>query len=126
MSRVISGLLLAVVLFFAAPASAQPVGTFATAGEGYTGTVTVTQTGQTYSAQWTVGNERYQGVGIFQNGMLSFSFTGQGRSGVVIYREASPGVWEGVYAFMGEQRTHTERWTPQGGGNAPPAGSGSK
>jgi hypothetical protein len=126
MMRVLSGLLLAVVLFCGAPARAQPVGTFATAGDGYTGTVTVTQTGQTFSAQWTIGNERYQGVGVFQNGLLSFGFTGQGRSGVVVYHQASAGVWEGVYAFLGEQQTHTERWTAQGGGNAPPGGSGSK
>jgi hypothetical protein len=126
MSRVISGLLLAVVLFFGAPASAQPVGTFATAGDGYTGMVTVTQTGQTFTAQWTIGNQRYQGVGVFQNGLLSFGFTGQGRSGVVVYREASPGNWEGTYAFLGEQQTHVERWTRQGGGNAPGGGSGSK
>jgi hypothetical protein len=126
MIRVISGLLLAVALFCGAPAQAQPVGTFAVTGDNYTGTVTVTQTGQTYNAVWQIGNERFRGVGIFQNGNLSFGFTGQRQSGVVIYSQVSPGVWQGVYAFLGEQQTHTERWTaPGGGGNAPPA-SGNK
>src|SRR5262245_34745122 len=98
MIRVISGLLLAAVLFIGAPALAQPVGNFAVTGDGYSGTATVTQTGQTFNVTWQLGNERYRGVGIFQGGLLSIAYTGQGHTGVVVYREASPGVWEGVYA----------------------------
>jgi hypothetical protein len=125
MIRVFSGLLLAVVLFCTAPAQAQPVGTFAVTGDGYTGTVTVTQAGQAFDIVWQIGNQQFRGVGIFQNGLLSTGYSGEGHTGVALYRETSPGVWEGPWAFVGENQTHTERWTRQGaGGNAPPAGGG--
>jgi hypothetical protein len=125
MTRVMSGLLVAAALLIGAPALAQPVGTFNVAGDGYTGTVTVTQTGQTFNVVWRVQNQSFRGVGIFQNGVLSVGYTGEGQTGVALYREASPGVWEGPWAFVDEQQTHTERWTRggQGGGNAPPGGA---
>ncbi len=123
MTRAFTGLLFAGALLFAAPAMAQPVGTFNVAGDGYTGTVTVTQTGQTFNVVWQVGTQRFRGVGIFLNGVLSVGYTGEGHTGVALYREAQPGVWEGPWAFVDEQETHTERWTRgQGGGNAPPGG----
>jgi hypothetical protein len=123
MTRVISGLVLAVALFFAAPVQAQPVGTFVVAGDGYTGTVTTTQNGQAVDIVWTVGSQHFRGVGIFQNGLLSTGYSGEGQTGVALYREVSTGVWEGPYAFVGESQTHNERWTPQGGsGNAPASG----
>ena len=110
MIRAMSGLVLAVVLLFGAPALAQPVGTFNVQGQDYQGTVTVTQTGATFNVAWTLGNERYRGLGMFMNGVLSVGYTGQGRSGLAIYRE-NAGAWEGTWAFIGEQEVHTERWT---------------
>ena len=124
MIRTISGLLLVAALMFGAPARAQPVGTFAVAGDGYTGTVTVTQTGQTFDVVWQVGNQRFRGVGIFLNGVLSVGYSGEGHTGLAIYRESAPGVWEGPWAFVAENETHTERWTRQGAGGPPPAGGG--
>jgi hypothetical protein len=121
MIRAISGSLLAVALLFAAPAQAQPVGTFAVTGDGYTGTVTATQNGQAYDVVWQVGNQRFRGVGIFQDGLLSTGYSGEGQTGVALYRQTSPGVWEGPYAFVGENQTHNERWNTQGG--TPPSGS---
>jgi hypothetical protein len=120
MTRVMSGLLVAGALLIGPPALAQPVGTFNVAGEGYTGTVTVTQTGQTFDVVWRVQNQSFRGVGIFLNGVLSVGYTGEGQTGVALYRESQPGVWEGPWAFVGEQQTHTERWTRSpGGGTAP-------
>ena len=124
MIRAISGVLLAAVLLFGVPALAQPVGTFAVTGDGYTGTVTVTQTGQTFDVVWTVGNQHFRGVGILQNGLLSVGYSGEGNTGVALSRETAPGIWEGPWAFVNEQQTHTERWTRQGAGAAPPAGGG--
>jgi hypothetical protein len=125
----IAGALLAGILTAAAPALAQPVGNYAVTGDGYTGTVIVTQTGQTYSVVWTVGNQRFTGIGIFLNGTLSVGYTGEGHTGIALYREGQGGAWEGPYAFVGDNRTQTERWTRGGGGanapsTAPPGGGG--
>ena len=124
MIRAISSVLLAALLFIGAPALAQPVGTFAVAGQDYTGTVTVTQTGQTFNVAWTIGPQRFRGIGIFVNGVLSVGYSGEGATGIALYRESSPGVWEGPWALVNEQQTHTERWTRQGAGATPPAGGG--
>lgn len=123
MNKRLLGVVVGAAMFAAMPALAQPVGTFDVAGNGYQGSVTVTQTGQTFNVVWTIGNQRFTGVGIFLNGVLSVGYTGEGRTGVALYREGQGGVWEGPWAFVGETATQTERWSRRGGAQAPGGGN---
>ncbi|MBL8839170.1 MAG: hypothetical protein JNL66_23145 [Alphaproteobacteria bacterium] len=129
MTRLFSAFAFALLLFVAAPALAQPVGTFDVqgiddGGDPYTGTVTVTQTGQTYRVEWQVEDQTFRGVGIFAEGALSVGFTGEGVTGVAIYRLGPNGVWQGTWAFVDQDETHTENWTARTGAAPaqPPAG----
>lgn len=128
MSRLLSALAVAVLLFVGAPAMAQPVGVFDVqgvddGGDPYTGTVTVTQTGQTYRVEWQVEDQTFRGVGIFADGALSVGFTGEGVTGVAIYRLGQNGVWQGTWAFVDANETHTENWTARTGAAPPAAGA---
>ncbi|MBL8839172.1 MAG: hypothetical protein JNL66_23155 [Alphaproteobacteria bacterium] len=124
MNKRLLGLALGAMMVVALPALAQPVGTFDVAGPNYQGAVTVTQTGQTFNVLWTVGTQRFQGVGIFVNGVLSVGYSGEGNTGVAVYREVQSGVWEGPWAFVGQATASTERWTRRGGAAAPAAPGG--
>lgn len=124
MSRLLSAFAFTLLLFVGVPALAQPVGTFDVqgiddGGDPYTGTVTVTQTGQTYNVEWRVEDQSFRGVGIFADGAFSVGFTGEGVNGVAIYRRNASGVWEGVWAFVDQNETHTENWTERGAAPAP-------
>lgn len=124
MNKRLLGLVVGVALSAAVPALAQPVGTFDVAGPNYQGAVTVTQTGQTFNVVWTIGNQRFTGVGIFLDGVLSVGYSGAGNTGVALYREGQGGIWEGPWAFVGETAQQTERWTRRGGAAAPAAPGG--
>lgn len=128
MARFLSSLAVAILLFVGAPALAQPVGTFDVqgvddGGDPYTGTVTVTQTGQTFNVEWRVEDQSFRGVGIFRDGAFSVGFTGEDMTGVAIYRLNASGVWEGVWAFVDQSETHTENWTARSGAAPPAAGA---
>jgi len=122
MIRALSGLVVAVALMLGAPAMAQstaPNGTYNVAGQDYTGSVTVTPNGQTYTVTWTIGGTTHSGVGIWtaNGGVFSvgYSARGQGRDhvGVATYTRVQGGSgeeWAGPWAFVGENTAGEERW----------------
>lgn len=61
--------------------AAEPIGSYdikgtnpGGGGGGYTGTVTVEKTGQTYKIVWTIGGKQYFGTGIGNKDFLAVSY----------------------------------------------------
>ena len=71
-------------------------GTNPTGGGTYFGTVEITRTGDTFSILWQIGDQSFEGTGIFRDGLLSVSFGGE-FGGIVVYRMSSSG-GKGVWA----------------------------
>ena len=107
---VAAALLWSVVAAFAA----DPVGSYDVKGQnpdgsGYTGTVTVTRTGDTFKVIWQVGNEHYDGTGIGNKDFLAVSYTSGNVSGLALYG-ADGGNWKGVWTYAGGTKMGAEFW----------------
>jgi len=104
-------LLFSVVAAFAA----DPVGQYTISGTNpggngqYSGTVSVTKTGETYRVIWVVGGTRYVGTGIGDKNFIAVSYKSGNDSGLALYG-AKGGNWSGVWAYSGAQRIGTETW----------------
>ncbi|MBL0372739.1 hypothetical protein JJB09_11925 [Rhizobium sp. KVB221] len=127
--------LIAVTLVAVATASAalaDPVGKFKVQGTNpddsgdYTGTVSVTRTGETYKVVWTVGETETIGIGLGghtvgssyrlgpaspQDNVISIAYNSGEGAGIALYTEDADGVWHGVWALEGEEKSATETWT---------------
>jgi hypothetical protein len=68
-------------------------------GGTYQGTVTIARSGDTYALSWQLAREKYSGVGILREGVLSVGWGG-GDVGVVAYRAAETTL-DGVWAASG-------------------------
>ncbi len=96
--------------------AADPVGTYVVTGYnpgragGYTGTVTVTRTGNTFQVVWTVDTARYVGTAIGDNTVLAVSYGSGGESGVALYSTTGLG-WVGRWATANGTQLGGERWT---------------
>jgi hypothetical protein len=107
-------LLLSVVAAYAA----DPVGRYSIHGTNpggngqYSGTVSVTKTGDTYRVIWVVGGTQYVGTGIGDKNFLAVSYKSGNSSGLALYG-ASGGNWQGVWAYSGARQMGTEIWDRQ-------------
>jgi hypothetical protein len=108
------GLILTTTIAFAA----DPVGRYQISGKnpggasGYSGTVSVEQTGQTYRVTWTVGRDRYVGTGIGNREFLAVSYHSGNSTGLALY-SAKGGNWDGVWAYSDGRQIGTETWSRQ-------------
>jgi hypothetical protein len=69
--------------------AADPLGTYDVQGTSpdgskYTGTATVTQTGQTYKVIWLIGSDKYTGTAIGNKEFLAVSYTSGNESGLAL------------------------------------------
>lgn len=117
-----------------APALADPVGRYDVVGENpntggeYTGSVAVSQFGQTYRVVWNVGGTKYVGTGlgaVFENGTfrmgaanpkdraLSVGYVSGNSFGMAFYIKQDDGSWEGVWTYGGSDVVARETWYPR-------------
>lgn len=95
--------------------AADPTGTYKVEGANpggngkYTGTVSVTKTGETYQVVWVVGSARYVGTGIGNKDFLAVSYKSGNDSGLALYG-ADGGNWAGVWTYAGGKELAPEIW----------------
>lgn len=113
-------------------ALAGPEGTFTVRGTNpggqgeYSGTVSVRQTGQTYSVIWNVGGVKYTGTGLgaensrgystmgpasSSDSSIAISYISDGTFGLAYYVEQEDGTWRGIWTYGGSDKIGTEVWT---------------
>jgi hypothetical protein len=108
----------AVLLWSAATAfAADPTGSYDVQGTNpdgstYSGTATVTRTGQTYKVVWDVGGDTFTGTGIGNKDFLAISYAYDKGTGLVLLG-ADGGNWKGVWAYAGGTKVATEGWKRQ-------------
>jgi hypothetical protein len=104
-------LLLSVTAGFAA----DPVGTYSVeganpgGGSGYTGTVTVERTGDTYRVVWVIAGERYVGTAIGNKDGIAVSYRTGNKTGLALYGEDG-GNWAGVWTYENGRTLGPEIW----------------
>lgn len=105
-------------LFVGPVFAAEPAGTYRIegsnpgGGSAYSGTVTVTRTGETYSVIWVVGGTRYIGTGIGNKEFIAVSYRSGNDTGLALYG-ADGGNWKGIWAYAGGRQVGAERWSRQ-------------
>lgn len=79
-------------------------------GTSYSGTVTITRTGDVYEVTWDVGGSSYLGTGVRVDDVLSVGYTDQERSwfGVVGYRIGKGGRLVGTWCTLLGKTVGTE------------------
>jgi hypothetical protein len=108
---VLAGLLLAGSPAFAA----DPVGHYLVEGTnpggggGYSGSVDVTRTGDTYRVVWTIAGQRFIGTAIGGTRAFAVSYRSGNETGLAIYTEDAQD-WSGSWTYAGGNRLGTERW----------------
>ena len=80
--------------------AADPSGTYDVQGTSpdgskYTGTVTITQTGETFKMIWKIGRDTYRGTAIGDKDFLAVSYTSGSDTGLALYG-ADGGNWKGI------------------------------
>jgi hypothetical protein len=86
-------------------------------GDKYSGEVTITKNGDTYLLEWDVtfekaGGSKYAGVGLLTDNILSASWEGQTKAGVMVYRVAKNGELNGRWTIRGNKETRMEKLSP--------------
>lgn len=100
----------AVAAFAADPVGSYNVeGTNPGGGSRYSGTVTITKTGETYRVVWIVGNTRYIGTGIGNKDFIAVSYRSGNDTGLALYG-AEGGNWTGVWTYAGGREIGAEMW----------------
>ena len=97
--------------------AADPVGSYNVKGKSpnghsYTGTVTVTKTGETYKVEWEIGDTVYEGTGIGNKDFIAITYRSGDNTGLALYGEDG-GNWQGVYTYAGGTSLGTEAWKRQ-------------
>jgi hypothetical protein len=129
-----TGLLLAAA--FAAPALADPTGSWLVNGGNadgsgaYQGKITVERDGETYKAIWVVGDTKFTGTGIggsMSDGVFSPGPASEGDTavsilfrsgkdvGLAVYCEQADGSWSGAWTYENINLVAYETWTPKDG-----------
>ena len=88
------------------------IGTNPGGGGAYKGTVTVTETGDTYAVEWVVAGQTSTGTGVFYQDVLSVAGSLGKDQFVFIMKPDGKGL-SGLWATVGAQTTGTETWEPQ-------------
>ena len=120
------------LIMFTLSALAGPEGTYTVRGTNpggqgeYSGTVSVRQTGQTYSVIWNVGGVKYTGTGLgaensrgystmgpasTSDSSIAISYISDGTFGLAYYVEQDDGTWRGIWTYGGSDKIGTEIWT---------------
>ncbi|NPD15782.1 hypothetical protein HOY34_11270 [Xinfangfangia sp. D13-10-4-6] len=103
-------------------AASDPAGTYSVDGlnpggeSGYTGTVTVKPTGQTFAVTWEVEGHTMEGTAVVahvQPLVLSVAFGSGDSYGVAVLQAQADETWVGTWALHGESVYGAEVWTPQ-------------
>ncbi|MEX0753073.1 MAG: hypothetical protein WD073_09140 [Xanthobacteraceae bacterium] len=108
----------ALALGVTAAFAADPVGRYRVeganpgGGSGYTGTVQIEKTGETYRVIWVVGGTRYVGTGIGDKNFIAVSYKSGNDTGLALYGEDG-GNWAGVWTYAGGRDIGTEVWKRQ-------------
>lgn len=106
---------LSVLLLTATMALADPVGRYRVhgtnpgGGSPYSGTVTVTRTGDTYRVVWVIGGTRYVGTGLGDKDFIAVSYRAGNHTGLALYGPNGDG-WAGVWTYAGGRQIGTEFW----------------
>jgi hypothetical protein len=92
--------------------AADPSGTYDVQGTSpdgskYSGTATITQTGQTFKMIWMIGSDKYTGTAIGDKDFLAVSYTSGNESGLVLYG-ADGGNWKGIWTYAGGTKIGSE------------------
>jgi len=110
-------LALVMVVFTSVAALADPTGNFIVAGANpgndggkYSGTATVTKTGDTYRVVWVIGDDKFIGTGIGSKDFLAVEYKSGDNTGLALYSEDKDGSWSGVWVYAGGKELGTERW----------------
>ena len=95
--------------------AAEPIGSYKVEGANpggkgqYTGTVSVTKTGETYQVIWVVAGTRYIGTGIGNKDFLAVSYKSGSDTGLALYG-ADGGNWVGVWTYAGGKDLGPQTW----------------
>lgn len=106
---------IALVLSAVAAFAADPVGSYTVQGNNpgggsrYTGTVTISRTGDTYRVVWVVGSTRYVGTGIGDKDFIAVSYRSGNDTGLALYG-SDGGNWKGLWTYAGGREVGTEIW----------------
>ena len=92
--------------------AADPSGTYdvqgaSPAGSKYSGTVTITDTGQTFKMVWKIGSDTYTGTAIGDKDFLAVSYTSGSDTGLALYG-ADGGNWKGIWTYAGGTKIGSE------------------
>src|ERR1700730_9352120 len=85
-------------------------------GHSYSGTVTLAQVGQVYTANWQVGSGTYNGVGVLQGSSLAVGWAPPSCT-VVEYQVQSNGSLVGMWSDLTSLGQGTETATPAAAGS---------
>lgn len=75
-------------------------------GGGYSGVVTVRQTGETWNVVWRIGSQVFEGYGILDRDTLSVSYNG----GLAVYEMSGNGA-RGIWTPDGGTELGREDWS---------------
>ena len=109
---------IALVLSAVAACAADPVGSYTVEGNNpgggshYSGTVTISRTGDTYRVVWVVGSTRYVGTGIGDKDFIAVSYRSGNDTGLALYG-SNGGNWKGLWTYAGGREVGTEIWKRQ-------------
>lgn len=83
-------------------------------GSNYQGQVAIEKRGEVYSLRWTIGGSQHEGIGIFENGVLSVSWQmpNVGPGGVVVYKPGKKGSLLGRWVAFNERKINEEVLMP--------------
>jgi len=114
--RILTMTATAAIMFATAAFAGNPVGKYAVEGKnpdgksGYTGTVVVEKTGDTYKVTWVVGGATYIGTGIGDKNFLAVSYKSGNNTGLALYGEDGAS-WAGVWTYHSGRTVGAEIWT---------------
>ncbi len=99
-----------------APAWADPTGTYSVKGTNpgndgtYSGTVTITKTGDTFKIVWKINDDVTTGTAVGNDDILSIGYASGSKPGVGLYVKDN-GVWKGVWSYLGQTSVGSEIWS---------------
>ena len=108
----------AMLLSVATAFAADPVGTYGVkgtylSGKAYSGTVTVTKTGETYKVVWDiVGGNTFTGTAIGNGDFMAISYVYDNGTGLALV-VADGGNWNSLWAPGGGTKIGKETWKRQ-------------
>lgn len=120
MKRFSTVALAAALAFAVSPAFAKGPGKYTVKGTNsadkstYTGTATITKTGEdSYRIVSVIGDDKFDGYAIGDDDLLAVTFSGGGNSSVGLYVAQPDGSYQAVWAFKGDSKVSTEVLTPK-------------